>query len=325
MPILLTADWHLDDNPDNQYRWDVFDTLLQLIQSHTIQHIYILGDMVDRKDRHTSLFVNQLVNQFSRICEKVPVTCIKGNHDTPLQGPAFWEFFEFIRYPFTYVTDPTPDGRILLLPFTPDPLEAWRGIRFSEFDAALMHITVTGAISESGFELPGQKLPILPRSLALYSGDVHNPQKIRNLTYVGCPHPVRFGDDFTPRMLLLDEDTLEVAEEIISSVVHKHVIEISSLEALERFAAGPRDQARIRFRLDAADVDRWGEIEVGIQRWASAQGVRVASIEAEVALDRTGVDEADPEMAPDLLLEQFAREEGISPELLAVGQELLKE
>lgn len=324
--ILLTTDWHLDDQPHNEYRWRIFEHIRSALDRYVISHVYALGDIWDRKDRFASPFVNRLIVEIEALGSIVPLTILRGNHDTPLNGPAFFQFVNGMVEGVRYVTEPTADGRIILLPFTPAPLDDWGKIRFADFACAMMHVTVTGAMSENGFALTGSKVPTFPKGMRLYSGDVHQPQTIErlNLTYVGCPHPIKFGDDFPCRMLVLDEATFDIVAEVPVEALRKRVVEVNSIEQLRSVVAARGDQARVRYNLSADEVDRLGEIEAALAEWSDLSGVDIASTEFVVEHGR-GSAEVDIDVAPETILRQFAEGEALTEDLVDVGLKLLRE
>lgn len=322
MEYLLFTDTHLDDQTDNEYRWDVFRHVHKVLDRGSIEKVFCLGDFVDRKDRFTGAFVNRLVEEMRLLGERRPTWIMKGNHDDPLKGPAFFEFTNELR-DVHYVTQPHSVWDVLLLPFTPRPMEDWAGLDFSKFKAAFLHVTPNGAISENGFELPGGRLPIFPRSLKLYTGDVHVPQKIGQFTVVGCPHPIKYGDKFPPRMLLLDAETLEVVEEIPIQTTRKHMLEVSSVEQLRQVAVSAGDKVKVRLSLPASQVDAWGAAESEIAAWAAENGVELAG--TEVSVDVPATRDLDVDADPETLLRQWAEQDGVSGEMLELGLDLLRE
>lgn len=325
MKRLLVTDTHVDDNPDNEYRWGFFDHIHRILdERNDIIAVDHLGDAWDRKDRFSGAFVNRLVGEIARLGERIQFDILKGNHDEPMRGPAFFEFINGRVPGVRYVTSPIPDGNIILLPYTTDPIADWSGIDWTEFKAAFLHVTPDGAISESGFQLSGRALPKFPKSLKLYTGDVHNPQTIRGFTVVGCPHPVKFGDKFQPRMLLLDADTLEIVEEVPIDTARKLTVEIGSLDDLRALGSRRGDQVRVRLNLSSDDIGRAGEMESGIAAWAASCGATLAGTEIIV---ETGSmrGQAEPDADPEELLRQFALEDGMSAELLNLGLDLMRE
>lgn len=328
MNFLFTTDWHLDDQPQNEYRWKAFDSVREAVREYEVGHVYNLGDMIDRKDRFSGAFVNRLIHELEETGKHAPITVLRGNHDSPLRGPAFFEFVNRLAGRVHYVTEPTADGVLLLLPFTPTPAEDWAGINFADFKAALMHVTVEGAVSENGTELVGTQLPPIPRGMRLFSGDVHVPQQIKKLglTYVGCPHPIKFGDKFPPRMLVVDGDSFDVVAEVPVRSLRKHAVEVGSLDELRALDVDPGDHVRVKFNLSTDDVERLGEVEAALSEWARERRVEVRSSEFAVQGrgDRLG-DDVDLDVKPETLLRQFGEAEELADDLMGVGDELLRE
>ena len=317
---LLTGDWHLDAEPENEYRWKVFDRVRDALIEHDVSTVFVLGDFVDKKDRHPASFVNRLLAELNDLdCLTV---ILRGNHDTTLNPPSFFEFLQNERT--VYVTVPTawrPD--LLLLPFTPEPKIDWQHVDLPSYRALFMHVTYPGAIGENGRALEGTRLPLLRGETKIFSGDVHTPQRFGNFVHVGAPHPVKFGDSYPCRMLLIDEETFAIAEEIELDPMHKLMIDITDPVQLLRLKVSPGDQVKIRFHATPGDIENFGKVEQQIAAWAGTYGVKIASTEVEVA---TGYHEGvDTNQSPMEILRQYAVQEGLTDELTVVGLELLKE
>lgn len=321
--ILLTSDWHLDENPDNAYRWDTFEEVAAVVRECNIEHVYNLGDFSDRKERFTAAFVNRVVETLKEAAELVPWTIMRGNHDTPLRGPAFWEILNDMRPKVRYISSPTPDSDVLFLPFSPDPMKEWEGLDYKQFKCIFLHATVTGAIAESGIALEGTKLPLLPRSIKLYSGDVHTPQTVRNLTYVGSPHPIKFGDTYKCRFLVID-DEYEIVEEIELTPPRKIVGGIASLDDLKKLRVKPGDSVRIVYTMPSEQLAHWGSMEASIKEWADKSHITIEGTEVVVDTQKAG-EFVNVEMTPEETLRAFAEEEEIEALTLDIGLDLLRE
>jgi hypothetical protein len=323
---LLCTDLHLDDQKANEYRWQVFDEITHTCRRRPISRVYCLGDMTDKRDRFSAEMLNRLVRCWLEIMQYANrpdrISIIRGNHDTTVAGPAFWEFLSQIPG-IEYVTRPTTHGDLILLPFSPNPRVEWADIVWRDYAAAFLHATPRGALAENGFELSGTDLPVLPGSLKIYSGDVHTQQRVRNWTMVGAPHPVKFGDHYPCRFLLLDEDTYDVVEEIPLNPIGKRVVEINSMDDLWLAETRPGDQVKFRAVLPPGEVD-WGSLEAAVEEFARERRVEVASIEGSYDLPAQSGQPSE-EMEPEELLRAFAREEEVSGELLDVGMGLLRE
>jgi hypothetical protein len=320
---LLFTDTHWDDNPVNEYRWQIFDKIEEIKTQYPITHTFNLGDAVDRKDRFTGAFVNRL---FEHLKQVAPITILRGNHDTTLRPPNYFDFMseEFLRSKINYVAKPVPfnDG-LLLLPFSAKPKEDWKGLNFRDYKAVFMHATVTGAIIENGQVMENRGFPMIPGDVKFYSGDVHVPQDVRNITYVGCPYPIKFGDRFPCRILLLDEDTFLIMEEIKLTPPRKLMVDIRDIEGLEKIRVRQGDQVKIRFSCNPADIDSFGQTEAAILRWAKEHGVTIAG--TEVIVGSTYNRDVDTNQTPEMILRRFAEHEGLTEDMLGIGLILLKE
>lgn len=322
--MILTSDWHLTDNPADEYRWQVFETLVGFHKQKPYHQLYVAGDLSDRKDRHSSILVNRLVKELSRLLDlNIHVYILMGNHDMPLAGPPYWEFLNSMDV--VVACKPTAFGKLLLLPWAADPKAEWKGIPFSRYNGIFMHQTVSGVVADNGMVLQNDKMPLFPRGIKIYSGDIHTPQVVGGVTYIGSPHPIKFGDNYPCRMLRLDQD-YKIIEEIKLDPPRKHMIDIASVDELEGLITHRGDQARIRLSLPINDADRWPAMQDEIAAWAQLRGVTIASIEATVDMPKRTAEEPQSfATAPLEVLRLFAEAEGIDGMMLDAGVSLLKE
>lgn len=318
--LLLATDFHLDDQKANQYRWEVFDKIHQVCQSYPVERVYCLGDVTDTSDRFSAVLVNRFVECWKKL---PPSVILRGNHDTTISGPAFWEFMSSIPG-VEYVTRPTLHDDLLLLPYSPNPKVEWQGLPFDDCEAIFIHATRTGTIAENGYPLTGQDLPVIPRRIKVYSGDVHTQQVVDNWVYVGASHPVKYGDRYPCRFLLLDEQTYEVVEEIKIETIGKRSIDIGSLADLAGIETRPGDQVKINCSVSPGELD-WGSFEQGVDAWARERNVVVVFGSCSYDVPVQSGSEVNAELDPEDLLREFARGEGVPDSLLDVGLALLRE
>lgn len=317
--MLLTSDLHLDDRSINDYRWKIFETL----KVNSDGDIYILGDICDRADRHSSALVNRFITELTNLtADGNAITILAGNHDQGLKPPVYWEFLNQIPN-VRFIVKPTALGDLLMLPHSPNPCVEWEGLTFNHYRCIFLHQTVNGADMGTRTFHGDDHMP-LPFNVPAYSGDVHYPQSVGPVTYVGAPHPVRFGDNHRTRLLLLNED-YGIEREIIVRRMRKRVIEISNLEQLQGLQMGQGDQCRVRFRLPPDEMDSWPTEQAAIAEWARNRGVHIASIEAIVETSPSGTKrQFDFDADPKQVLEGYCLAEGVGAELLSSGLEILK-
>jgi hypothetical protein len=321
--MILTTDLHLDDNPDNLYRWLVFDTIDEILRETNETELFILGDLCDRKDRHSGELVNQLVRTFAAL-KAESIIILMGNHDAPLRGTPFWSFLNELPH-VRFITKPVVRGSLVLLPSSTNPSKDWADIDFTHYQAAFMHQTVKGAQHSVMLEeSPG--MVEFPKGLKVYSGDVHVQQTVRGIVYVGAPHPVKFGDDYSSRILILN-DRYVIKEEVKLYPPRKHVLTVNSLAQLKSMKVNEGDQAQIRINIPSSKMEQWPVEQQAIAAWAADKGLRIASIEATVEMDAEEQRQQAPALGadPKAVLHAYAKAEGLDKRRIEVGLELLEE
>lgn len=198
--LLLTGDWHLNDNPRDAYRWGAVEQIKLIAEGSNVTDIFILGDLTDFPDHHSAAFTNKVVDLLVRLSAGRCIHIIRGNHDASDPMIPFFRFVNAIES-VAYLTQNTiwqSEGwRVLLVPYGCWPEQLPDGIH-----AVMTHETFAGAYAEHGTKLNGLRLPFT--NIPIYSGDVHVPQQQGSVTYIGAPTAIRFGDTYSPRVLMLD-------------------------------------------------------------------------------------------------------------------------
>jgi len=322
--MILTADLHLDDRAENSYRWAVLDALIDNAEQGST--VAILGDLTDDRGRFSALLVNRMVERLVTLTQcGVQVRILQGNHDAPLSGPSFWGFLNTIPGIAYIAGDPVlEEGGRLFVPYQADPalLAGFLKGPYDQERVVFLHQLITGA-KVRGRALEGISTSILPSSLPTYAGDIHAPQKVGPVTYVGAPHPVDFGDDHRCRLLVLDDKSFAIKREIKLTPIRKLIAEIDTAGALDRLDLRAGDQVKIRFTMPAEDTARWPAHAAAIAAWAERVGVTVSGTEVALNTAETkAVFDADLDSPADLLA-AFAKVEGIEGDLLKAGEVLL--
>lgn len=275
--ILLSADLHLDDNKDHQYRWRCFLQFDWFLSKTECKGLIIAGDVVDAKNSHKADFVNRIANQFALLSmHNKPVIVIRGNHDCVDRATPFFHFLRFFKN-IDFVTD-VKDILInrWLIRCIPNG-EKWPAPKNERLDLIVCHETFTGAVSETGRVLDGQ-----PKGRAskrkwfcpVLSGDIHTPQKLGNVEYIGSPHPVRFGDDYKTRMLAWF-GRRNIREIEINTIKRMHMhgrLEADGKITGLKITKQVRDEDHVKVTLS-------GPVEA-MQHWAKAKNAIVKRIEA---------------------------------------------
>ena len=326
--LLLAADLHLTDNPVEEYRWKFFEHLIDTITKNSISHVYLLGDVWDRKDRHAGRLLNRFVEAIHTVKEKTGslVSILAGNHDSPLEGVHYWQFLN--KYDgIHYITQPEFHyNEVLILPFSSNPIRDWKDLPLENAQAFLMHQPVQGAFVDEYRKL--EKAPPLPPlpNRPIFSGDIHNPQVLNNIVYIGVPHPVHFNEDWKHRVILIKNQQYKKYQEIFLPSIRRAILDITSASELDSsFKEG--DQVRIRIKLDGKNLSSWPVEQQAVLDWAKEKGVYVASLEASIQGDSVKTDEKEviEIMNPEQVLKQYGAQEKLSEDVIEMGLSFLRE
>lgn len=323
MTALLIGDLHLSERLRDSYRFGIFKWAREQQARFRPDVTIFMGDITDKKDKHPSVLVNRIVDEFSKL-DKFYV--LMGNHDyIDPQSP----FFKFLGASFIY--EPTLINKNLFIPHTHSEKEfasicdEYTG---SAIDYVFCHQTFEGAIAETGVRLSGYKQAhieqLCPR-LGVYVGDVHRPQRAANAVYVGAPYQIRFGDDFDPRCLLID-DTGH-AKNLYFETVRKWSLKVRSAdEILNDKHLFVKDQVKLTIELAREESVDWKTHRQQILEAAKKKGLEVFGVDLKINSNSTKkVSAADVKSnMPADILSAYCKTEGLPSQTKQVGLAILK-
>ena len=338
LPVILTSDWHLTANPRDEYRWGIFEWLAAKCRFHKVKTLCILGDLTDAKDFHSSTLVNRVVKNVLLLKKSVEeIIIMKGNHDYLKDGHAFFTFLS--NYPGIWFCDSifedtTPDRAALFLPHTKNVHQDWEHFDFSLYDYVFMHQTVHGSIASNGMAMQGEIKPDEFKSLPhtqIYSGDIHVPQDIGNVRYVGSPYHVHFGDAFRPRLLLLRDDGKNGSDEmeLYYPGISRVTIEADTPEKLHLQLAHlrPDDQVKIKINLEGWAHPFWDAIRKATLTRCKELGIICHGIDLVPPKSHRVLTSAAARIAkqsrPEDTLTQFVKYEDLGGDILDAGLDIL--
>lgn len=289
--MLITSDLHLTDNPRDEYRWGIFKFLRSRIFGST--YVAILGDLTDKKDGHSSLLVNRIVSELvelRRVGARIYI--LKGNHDYVEDSIPFFNFLNDLTG-IHFITEPLAkqilgDKKSVFLPNTKDkPEELWkkdadlyRYMRTADY--VFMHQSVMGCKLENGTVMQSGIRPSFFKSFKgrVFSGDIHTPQTIGKVTYVGSPYHVHFGDKFDPRVIEIGVDGR--IRNLRFQTIRKFTLVVSNLESLKAKVIAHKvaksDQVKLIVELDEDEAVEWREVCKGMESFLRKKEVDVEEI-----------------------------------------------
>jgi len=269
MRVIITGDLHLTDRREDQYRWELFNFL----RHRHFDALLILGDLTEQKDCHAARFVNHVVEELLGFAEDgKEVHLLMGNHDYTRPDCPFFEFFRHYDNCYYHSTPQIwelGNVRWAFYPHARDPERYWSDMqrgRSLGVQYTLCHQVFNGAVSESGASLEGCDVRELAGAGRVFAGDVHVPQKIGAVEYVGAPYPIRFGDAYKPRLVLIDS-TDQTQTYLYPPNIQKLVLEIRTPEDIE-YQQGWRagDQVKIVVRMTRSKFSQWESYRRDIQK-----------------------------------------------------------
>lgn len=330
MNYLLTSDLHLTDSSLEEYRWNIFDILKKESKKHKVTDVFILGDMWDRKDRHSGKLVNRIVDSLLELSNDVNIWILSGNHDAPLAGVYFWEFLN--HYPkIRYITKPEflINMGVWLLPFSSNPVRDWSVLPLSSADALFMHQPIQGAFVDEYRKL--QAAPILPPlpPIPCFSGDIHHPQTLGTIIYLGVPHPVHFNETWRNRIILIENSAYKNYKEIFLDFIKRSLLDIESSDELVKLKYKKGDQVRIRYLLKGENLSSWSLEQEKIRQWANEKGIILVSVEAKLIGDGVKAESQEKAeqielMRPEEVIKLFGMTEKLSEDVIQAGLDLVK-
>ncbi len=326
MSVLFIADLHLSDNPRDLYRDHFMRDLPNLLDKYKVHDLIVLGDLTEEKDRHSATLTNMVVHHMVACAKECRVHILKGNHDYVDEEQPFFEFlhhFPTIDYHSTISEQQIRTiGRCLFLPHTHNHQRDWKGIDFDRYQYVFAHQTFHDAdIGHGRIASDGIPLIAFKNGPVIISGDVHIPQRIQNLYYVGAPYTIDFGDDYQGRLLLHDADKLT---SINIHTPQKKLVVITEMKDFKERIVQAGDV--IKVRVDDDVFDSLPECSDYVRKWAEDNGCILHAFQMYhadilIADERESIVQNRPD---DEILSDFAKQRGLNDQTLKTGQRILR-
>jgi predicted phosphodiesterase len=320
MSAILTADIHLNDNARDESRWGLLDWLAE---QHA-DELIILGDLTVAKNNHPARMVNRLVAKFmtlATVYKKIYI--LKGNHDYVDPNCPFFGFINHFSENIFFILMPlTLDTTIGKWVFMPAGTDWSTNVAKIKGQNVFAHATFDGAISETGFQLTGVNPNIVRDTGAtVISGDVHKPQKMGTIEYVGAPYHCHFGDDYTPRLMYIDNEGNRSDLHFPSPRKFSQVIK--SLDELYRIKIKAGDQIKIIVQMRRADLPDWKNWREAIREQAEKEGWLLFGPELRLQTETKTINQTNYQSHEELV-EIYAMSNKASNQHVLTGKELLK-
>jgi len=320
---LLIGDLHLTEQPRDAYRFRIFKWIREQQATFSPKATIFMGDLTDKKDKHASTLVNRIMDELSNLDK---FYMLMGNHDyiDPSQP-----FFKFMGGVFMY--EPTMINKLLFIPHTRSESEfarACKSFNSVSLDYVFCHQTFEGAIAETGVRLSGYSqahIDQLQPRLGIYAGDVHRPQRAANVVYVGAPYHIRFGDDFDPRCILLEDDG--TPKNLYFETVRKWALTVrcgSDIAQNKRLFKG--DQAKVTIELAREEAVDWRTHKKDVLEAAKVKGLELFGVVLKVNSStprKVTIADVKSRTPYDILI-AYCKTENVASQIKEAGQALLE-
>lgn len=321
---LLTADLHLDSDSLNEYRWGIFPFLKEVVKELSIKQLYILGDLTEKKDKHSSQLVNRFIEEISALSFDfdLEIFILKGNHDYVDEKTPFFDFITLSNNNINFISEIALIKDELFIPHMknfklPD-------VNYDKIKRIYIHQPFIGAVAQNNFIMDkGENLETIKSIKAkIFSGDIHTPQQLGNLIYVGSPYSVYFGDAFEGRILILDDK--DEIHEINPGFIKKLSITINHLDELTDYKIRPEDQVKVKMILDKSDIGLWGGLKKDIKNYIDRIGGVLVSLEMKQSANQDSIEIANIESKSDLvILKEYAKKENLDMDFINKGEKII--
>lgn len=329
--MLLITDLHLTDNEADRYRWKIWTWVAEYYRRTGDKNLIILGDLTDAKDHHSANLVNSISRRIGDMVGiGMEVFILKGNHDYIDPDVPYFEFLGQLEY-VNYIKDPSEwviqGQRCLFLPHTFNPIDEWEDNRKVKRGLTarivFMHQSVIGSLTSNGYKMTEGLNPSYFERFRgrVFSGDIHVPQEIGPVTYVGSPYSVRFNDTFIGQVMHIDD--AGYVETTRTQIPGRRTLDITSVDEIE---APKHFQVKVRVHLN--DIEQWPTYKEEVEAKCKREGIILSSLhlvkEGKLPLRKKRL---HSETAKDAgqVVQHFGKRQGLTPASIKTGRRILKE
>lgn len=305
MRIMHVADLHLTDRVQDEYRWKIFRWLQMRTATGNYDAIAILGDLTEAKDHHSAALIKRLVEELKGLAGCCPIHIVKGNHDYVDERTPFFQFLQELDNVYFY-TGPSialiqPLARSdnqhestegIEVGIVPHMAGTWCRRHWEAVEKVCaytpliwVHQTFSGARNEAGHALTGfphkDFETRISRQAVILSGDVHTPQQIGRVIYVGAPHPVDFGDEFSPRVAVWEDGKVSfIKRSTIKKAVVYTEVGVPPAEVLKAYSEG--DRIRVVVDMHRTQLYGWEALVKKYKKHCKKHMIELCGIEPRV-------------------------------------------
>ena len=221
MKIALITDIHIFGRNNSEIFSNYFlgffeNTFFPFLVENEIKDIICLGDMFDTRKHANFKIYKQWRDEFFPRLNEYNVTLILGNHDVfhreslEINSPSLLlSEYNNIRI----IDSPKKEGNFLFLPWIikENEEETIKLIESSKAQYVFGHLELNGFLHEGIVSEKGLDPAIFKKFKHVFSGHYHSKSSKGNISYLGSPYQITFGDYGQERGFhIFDTDTGEI-------------------------------------------------------------------------------------------------------------------
>ena len=323
---IILADLHLDDNPLTEYRWEVFPWVMGLCKKHDINLIDILGDITDKKDKHSAVLTNRLIENFFELSTYGDIRILKGNHDYIDEETPYFKFLKNIAG-MNFFSEPSISLDTLFIPH----IKNFDINNYSDFfnesliKVVYMHQMFKGSTLQNGYITEdGIDVDSVVKAFnkPVFSGDIHTPQIINKITYVGAPYHVTFGDTYKGGCIIIKDG--KVTFKPFNSIKRLYLHLDNSFTEKDFSDIRENDQVKVKVELKLHETYEWDTTRTKIKNTINSKKALPVSIEMKLIKEVGSVSKKEYKEKTDLdIIESFAKKENLETDFINVAKELI--
>lgn len=287
------------------------------------------------KNNHSAFLVDKVCSIVRDFATLGDVYILQGNHDfdddpkCPFFG--FLEGFPHVHWIGTSrrYEQNTGLGKTLWMPYARNWEVQWKAVDVPPggivFAHGMFNRTKLGNGREAENVMP---LSLIPKGVKCYAGDVHIPQVLERVEYVGAPYTIDFGDQYDARAIVLDDRRGRMDIDL-SKLPQKRLVNVIATGpkiGADLAHCNPGDILKVRIPMLRSDSAHWPRTRDKCRTWLERSNYVVHEIVPVVRDDpgaRVLPGKRHAEKSDMQVFDEFVKRRAIDPATRKQGERLL--
>jgi hypothetical protein len=274
--------------------------------------------------------------EIEELAKVASVEWVLGNHDYKNRDFPFFRFigkYQNVRLHEFNFTASRAGVSVGFFPHIEDSKEVLQAVRNTSAEVCLLHCTVPGVVTSAGFVMDSG-VEIKGTNKLVISGDIHLPQKVGDVLYVGSPYQTTFGPDlgdkYDNRILLLEKGSDGVSLKSIPTDFPRKVIVSVSVQGELIDSSRVMEGDFVRFKVVGArkeDLMSWEEICDRIRRKycsVTIDAIVVDSVQSDKPTRKVLLRRGSVSRSEDTVFSDYCSKQDVVPVVRAFGERIIQ-